>query len=93
VSRIRISSYDGRGFIEFAPIPELSSASFEVVASVQGRVVRNNSLTLIGSAEFARNLRAIEESWKGSATIVGTYDFRLTVSAIRPSNLWVFFNH
>lgn len=89
---MRISSDDRKSFVVFTPLPELSSISCEVVVSLQGREVRNDSLALTGAAEFIMALRSVERSWSGSATLAGTYDFRLTVSALRPSVLWVSFS-
>ena len=60
--------------------------------SLDGREVRNNSLALTGASQFVTALRAVEQSWSGSATLDGTYDFRLTVSALRPSVLWLSFS-
>jgi hypothetical protein len=91
VNRTRINSYDGRSFIEFTPLPELSALSCAVVASVQGRQVCNDSLALIGMSQFVAALQAIRQSWSGSATLTGTYDFRLNVSVLRPSVVWLSF--
>ena len=88
----RINSYDGQSFIEFTPLPDLSSISFELLVSVQGRQVRNGSLALTGAPQFIPALRAVEQSWSGSATLTGTYDFHLTVSALRPSVVWLSFS-
>ena len=91
MNHTRISSYDRKSFIEFTPLPDLSSFSFAVLVSVQGREVRNDSLAL-GVPQFLRGLRTVERSWSGSATLTGTYDFHLTVSAVRPSILWLSFS-
>jgi hypothetical protein len=88
----RFSSYDCQSFIEFASLPDLSSISFDVLASVQGREVRNASLALTGAPQFLVALRAVEQSWSGSAVLTGTYDFHLTISAVRPSVLWLSFS-
>ena len=92
MNHTRISSHDGKSFIEFAPLPDLSSLSFALLASVQGREIRNDSLALTGAPQFLPALHAVEQSWSGSATLVGTYDFHLTVSAVRPSVLWLSFS-
>jgi hypothetical protein len=92
VNHTRISSYDRKSFIEFTPLPDLSSISFSVLASVQGREVRNDSLALTDAPQFLLALRAVEQSWSGSARLTGTYDFHLTVSVIRPSVLWLSFS-
>lgn len=92
VNQTRITSHDQQSFIGFTPLPELSSISFEVLASVQGRTVRNDSLALTGTPQFLFELRAVEKSWRGSARLIGTYDFNLTVSAVRPSVLWLSFS-
>jgi len=63
-----------------------------VLVCCQGRQVRNDSLALTGAPQFITALYALERSWSGSATLDGTYDFRLTVSAIRPSALWLSFS-
>lgn len=92
VNQTRITSYDQRSFIGFTPLPELSPISFEVLASVQGRNVGNDSLALTGAPKFLIELRAVERSWRGSARLIGTYDFNLTVSVVRPSVLWLSFS-
>lgn len=92
MNQTRITSHDQQSYIGFTPLPELSSISFEVIASVQGRTVRNDSLALTGTPQFLIELRAVEKSWKGSAKLIGTYDFNLTVSAVRPSVLWLSFS-
>lgn len=92
MNQTRFTSYDQKSFLSFTPLPELSSLSFEVEASVQGRKVINDSMALTNVPQFLLELRAIESSWTGSATLTGTYDFCLIVSAVRPSVLWLSFS-
>lgn len=92
MNQTRFTSYDQTCYLSFTPLPELSSLSFDVEACVQGRKVTTNSMALTGTTQFLSELRAIESSWTGSATLTGTYDFCLIVSAVRPSVLWLSFS-
>ena len=86
---MRIGAYKSASFIEFTPLPELSSISFDLVASIEGRQVHNNSLALTGARDFLAQLDILHRRWTGSATLTGTYDFALQIRALRPSQLWV----
>lgn len=80
-------------FLRFIPLRELSVSSYEAVASIAGRTVRNDSLALLGTKEFVAGLREFERSRTGRAVLAGTYDFRLVVSPYGSSGAaWVEFN-
>jgi hypothetical protein len=86
---MRIGAYKSASFIEFTPLPELSSISFDLVASIEGRQVRNNSLALTGAGDFLEQLDTLHSRWAGVATLTGTYDFTLQIRALHPSRLWI----
>lgn len=85
----RIGAYRSNSYLDFTPLPELSSTSFETVVSVEGRAVHNNSLALFDPAGFLRELQRLHSTWSGAATLLGTYDFRLEVRAVRVSELLI----
>ena len=85
----RIGAYQSNSYLELTPLPELSSASFDAVVSVEGRVVHNNSLALFESAVFLQELDRVHSTWTGAATLLGSYDFRLDVRAVRVSELLI----
>jgi hypothetical protein len=91
MSNNRITSYDHRSFIEFDPTPEISRFSFNLKATLQGRSISCNSLSFEGFPVFLAELRKIVSSWSGSTTLYGTYDFEMTIKALRPSMLLIDF--
>ena len=86
---MRIGAHQNPSFLEFTPLPELSSHSFDLLASVEGRQVHVDSLALLATASFLRELSMLRARWSGAATLTGTYDFCLQVRAIRPEQLWL----
>jgi hypothetical protein len=85
----RIGAYQSNSYLELTPLPDISTSSFDVVASVEGRAVHNNSLAVLDQAEFLSDLQRLHSTWTGHAILTGTYDFRLQVSGIRASELLI----
>ncbi len=67
-------------YIRLTPLPEISRQSFDVTASLGGRVVSNNSIALLGVEGFALALHTFERTRSGEAILEGTYEFLLTVT-------------
>lgn len=88
---MRIGSHGHPSFLEFIPLPELSTISFALTASIQGRQVCISDLALTGAKDFLEQLRLLQQRWTGLATLTGTYDFSLQVRATHPSTLWLSF--
>ena len=86
---MRIGAYKSSSFLEFTPLPEISSCSFDLLAPVEGREVHQDSLALLSGPDFLTQLDVLHSRWTGTATLTGTYDFTLHVRGIRPSELWI----
>ena len=86
---MRIGAYQNPSFLEFEPLPDISSHSFNLVASVEGRQVSVSSLTLLSTESFLRDLSLLRNRWSGTVTLTGTYDFCLQIRALKPEQLWL----
>jgi hypothetical protein len=86
---MRIGAYKSADFLEFTPLPEISSSSFDFVASVEGRQISVSSLALLSTKSFLHDLALLRARWTGTATLTGTYDFCLQIRALKPEKLWL----
>lgn len=90
---VTIRSLGTGDFLRLVPLRELSGISYEIVASLSGHEVKNESITVQGVPEFVSDLRAFAETRTGQAILTGTYDFRLTVGPHgRTGAAWVGFH-
>ena len=76
---VTISGTETADFLRLVPLREISDQSFEVMASLGGRVVTNDSMSVLGVPAFLAALAAFADARIGQAVLTGTYDFRLTV--------------
>ena len=86
-----IKSDEEESYIEFDPIPELSSMSFQISAALKGRRVAYGDIALLKSAEFIVDLKSVCSDLSGSASMEGTYEFDLTIEADKHKRLWLSF--
>jgi hypothetical protein len=77
-------------YLRLTPRREVSASSYEATASIAGRVVRNDSPSLLGAREFVAALREFEQSRVGRAVLSGSYDFWMAIGPFgRAGAAWV----
>ncbi len=75
---VTIRSSKGEDYLEFVPN---GIGSYEVTASLSGRVVRNDSVSLLVTPAFRKGLRDFADTRRGQAVLEGTYDFRVAIGS------------
>ena len=76
---VTISGTETADFLRLVPLREISDRSFEVTASLGGRLVSNGSVSVLGVSAFLAALAAFADTGTGQTVLTGTYDFRLTI--------------
>jgi hypothetical protein len=77
---MRFQTPDGSSFIQLDRRDEDGYAIFDVTASIEGFTGRNKGVIFTGCTEFLRQLRAFDAKRKGTVTLEGTEQCRLSVA-------------
>lgn len=74
--RLLLISEDRESYLHLEGVPGDEMPTVDVVACVDGEVVRNESVMLLGIGKFVRELATFAASRRGGVALSGTDDFR-----------------
>lgn len=88
---MRIDDHESSSYVDFEPIPELSSSSFRISAKLMGYRVSYSDITLFETDIFLTDLETVLQKRSGQAILEGTDDFKFIIEFNRHDKLCVSF--